>query len=414
MPRARSGGFRLCLTILIGSVLCLLAAVRPAAQESSAGPGLVACVFPIVDLSESEDNARFQEIIRRQLELELVNAGFQVLDPARRNTALEALGYRDRDLTEGTKAIAAGDALGAHIVFTGFYRVEGQRIVLALKAYDVLQQAFVTGVMRTGTVDLSVYTLIDAVVGRMVPEIRLLSLDPAALEADPVREITLYSPDEGMDVYLAGQQFAGRISEGALTLPYFPLAVGSTIQIEKRKDGYYTSREEIRIQTARVEATLRPLTRRTRWATELSWTTKQLLGFGLAQRWYPVTDVLFLAAENYFYLQHNFSEGGRPVLHDDLRLLVGGYPFSDVEARFRVGLSTGLGVILSELTVPGQPVFTDFYWSLVGTWIEWNWPRWIAYLRTEGRYGFGIGRNLLGRGMLADGPLVSLGVVYKW
>jgi hypothetical protein len=371
-------------------------------------------VFVVADLSDTAENARFQEVIRAQLELELREVGFQVIETDRWQKVRDALGYSDRDLTAGTRAVEVGDALGAQIVVTGFYRIEGERIVLELKAYDVLQRAFITGVLRTGTVDLSMYTLLDTAVARMVPEIRLLVAGPLPENVRQVKEITFFSQDEGAEIYLAGEQLVGRVQQGVLTLPYFPLAVGSTIRIEKRREGYYTSTEDLEITEPRVEITLRPMTPKTRWATELTWATKQLLGFGLAQRWYPVTDILFLSLEHYFYIQHDLTATGRAVLHNDLALLVGGYPFSKVDARFRVGLSTGLGMIITYFSLPDQPVYTDFYFNVINLWLEWNWVRWTVFVRSDAMYAFGIGQNLLGRGMMGDGALVALGVMYKW
>jgi hypothetical protein len=405
---------RLFLPCLLSCLGLLGAAASAAAQQAPAATGPKACVFVVADLSDSPENAEFQDIIRSQLELELSQAGFQITESAKWQSARDQLGYSDRDLTRGTPAVEVGDAVGVQIVVTGFYRVESDRIVLELKAYDVLQRAFITGVLRTGTVDLSMYTLIDAAVARMLPEIRLLAAGPLPEDVQQVKEVTLFSQDEGADIYIAGEQRVGRIQQGVLTLPYFPLAVGSTIRIEKRKEGYYTATEDLEISSPQVEVTLRPLTRKTRWATELTWSTKQLLGFGLAQRWYPVTDLLFLAFEHYFYIQHDLTATGRAVLHNDLELLVGGYPFSRVDARFRVGLSTGLGMIVTYFSLPEQPVYTDFYINVINLWLEWNWSRWTTYLRSEALYGLGIGQDLLGRGMLANGAILTLGLVYKW
>jgi hypothetical protein len=85
-----------------------------------------------------------------------------------------------------------------------------------------------------------------------------------------------------------------------------------------------------------------------------------------------------------------------------------------VDARFRVGLSTGLGMIVTYFSLPEQPVYTDFYINVINLWLEWNWSRWTTYLRSEALYGLGIGQDLLGRGMLANGAILTLGLVYKW
>ncbi|MBN1835892.1 MAG: hypothetical protein JW820_08575, partial [Spirochaetales bacterium] len=160
MKRGSRTALRVHLSLLFAGAMYLLAAAGLSAQEPPGGRRLSACVFVIADLSDSSEHAQFQEIIRAQLELELGAAGFEVIEAKRWQAARDELGYSDRDLTAGTKAVAVGEELGAQIVVTGFYRIEEERIVLELKAYDVLQRAFITGVIRTGTVDLSMYTLI--------------------------------------------------------------------------------------------------------------------------------------------------------------------------------------------------------------------------------------------------------------
>ncbi len=421
--RAYANLRRFLLPALAGPLILLAAVSAAAGDPAGAFPAAGrpaeddhprVCVFRIVDLSDSRENERFQEIIRAQLEQEMERAGYTLVSASRWEQARDGLGLTDRDLTEGTRAIAAADAAGALLAVTGFYRVEKGRIVLELKTYDVVQRAFLTGVIRTGTPDLSIYSLVGSAVAQMLPGIRLLSAGPPPGDVRQVRQITLLSPDEDVEVYLAGEQFVGRVRQGALTLPYLPLAVGSTLRIEKRKAGYYPGREDLPLDEPRVEARLKPLARQTRWATELNWTSKQLTGLGLAQRWYPRPDTLFLAAENYLYVQHTLPAPGRAVLHDDLRFLVGGYPFSKVDARFRLGLSTGLGLVVTGFTLPGQPLFMDLYLSVINTWVEWNWRGGAVYLRSEGRYALGAGRNLLGRGMVGDGPILTLGVMRKW
>ena len=78
----------------------LLAPPALPAQEEPAAPGLSACVFVVSDLSDSAEYAQFQEIIRAQLEMELQNAGLELIEAPRWQAARDTLGYSDRDILE--------------------------------------------------------------------------------------------------------------------------------------------------------------------------------------------------------------------------------------------------------------------------------------------------------------------------
>jgi hypothetical protein len=266
--------------------------------------------------------------------------------------------------------------------------------------------------------NLSMFTLIDSAGARMLPEVRLPpeagAGAPAVDQPPQVRVVTLYSEDEGLEIYLPGDQFVGRIRQGALTLPPVPLPLGGTLTLVKKKPGYHDGRETVKLAEPVVEATLKPLVKQTEWATELTYTTAQLMGFGVAQRYYPRPDVLFLGAENYFYVQHSFLPENRPVFHDDIRLMVGGYPAAPVDSRFRVGVGTGMGAILTWMFDLDVAPFVDYYWNVVNVWFEWNWRRTAVFLRSEARYALGVPGGLLGRGMYGEGPIVTLGVLRKW
>lgn len=390
-------------------------AARPV-EAADAPEALRACVFGVVDLSPTGQNAQYEALITQQLELELSAAGFKVVPRERVARAQERAGLERRDLVAGAPALQVAAALEAAVALTGFYSVQDERIVLELKVYDVAQRALLAGTMRTGQVNLSMFTLIDGAVAQILPEVRRLAAALAGAQADQadrVRVVTLYSPDEGAEIYLPGDQFLGVIRQGALTLPPVPLALGGTLTVIKKKPGYHDDRETVKLAQPVVEASLGPLVKQTRWATELNYTSAQLMGFGLAQRYYPRPDILFLAGENYLYVQHNFLPENRPVFHDDARLLVGGYPAARVDARFRFGVSTGFGAILTWTFDLDVAPALDPYWNFLNAWIEWNWARTAVFLRSEGRYALGDG-GLLGQGMYGNGPVVTAGVMRKW
>ena len=82
-----------------------------------------------------------------------------------------------------------------------------------------------------------------------------------------------------------------------------------------------------------------------------------------------------------------------------------------------MGISAGFGFILSFFSVPTRSVYSDFYINFGNLWMEWNIKRWTIFLRVEGKYSVGIGKNLLGRSFVTlggYGPPVTLGLVRKW
>ncbi len=402
--------------VLITVSLLLVPALLRAQDTGPEGAARSACVFTVADLSEGAAAREFERIISEQLEVELARAGYRIVPKEQWSRLRDERGLEPRDLVEGSRALEVADALEADLAVTGFYRVEEQQVILEIKAYDVVQRAFITGVLRAGRLNLSMYNLIDSAVARMLPQIRFFSSPQDAVEVPLVREVTLLSADEGAEVYLGGQQFVGRIREGRLTLPAMPLRVGSSVTVEKRKQGYYTASQDVRLRSPRVEARLRPLKKVSRWGTAATWSLGQAMGFGLAQRYYLNPDRLFLAAEHYFYLQHDFLPTSAPVFHNDLRLLVGGYPFSPVQAPLRISFSTGLGAILTYFWVP-QPAYLDLYWNVVNLTLELNVGQWVFFARQEARYALGLARNLLGRGMVGigdGGPQYTLGVMRTW
>jgi hypothetical protein len=260
------------------------------------------------------------------------------------------------------------------------------------------------------------YNLIARTVEDLLPQIRLIGQPPAFPQPAQAERITLLSPNNGAEILLGGAQPVGAIEDGSLVLPPIPFPLGSPITVEKRLAGYHPSRESLLIREPVQAFKLRPLRRQTRWATELNWTYGQVLGFGLAQRYYLKPDITFVAAEHYFYLQHNFNSG-LPVYHHDLRALFGAYVFTGPDSVLRLALSTGVGLIVSYFSFPGQGAYTDFYLNLINVSLELNFPHLLVYVRPEGRYALGIGPNLLGQGWLnvAGGPSpITLGVAWKW
>jgi len=376
------------------------------------------CLFPTVDLSTSEEYREYQSIISNQLRAELKNVGFDIIRREEWDVVRERKGVRVSDLYQGNTALEIAEEVDAEIALVSFYSVTERQMVLEIKCYDVTQKALITGVFKTARINLSLYNVIGEAVTELIPGIHLLG-PPPVVESPVVEEIALLSADEDMEVYLGDEGFVGRISDGKLLLPPIPFAIGTKITVEKRKEDYHTGEETLKLKDPEMVIKLKPLRKQTRTATELNWTIGQLLGFGLAQRFYLKPDLTYLSVEHYFYVQHNFADG-KPVFHHDIRALFGGYLFSGPHQLVRINISAGMGMIVTYFAIPDQPMYADFYWNLINTSFEVNFNRFLLYVRSEVKYALGLGpANLLGRRWISvfgdGGPTVfTLGLARKW
>jgi hypothetical protein len=375
------------------------------------------CLFPTIDLSTTEEYREYQSIISNQLRVELRSAGLNLIPREKWEPVRERQGVPMRTLYQGNVAVDVARQVDAEIAVVSFYSVEERQLILEIKCYDVEQNALVTGVFKTARINLSVYNVIDEAVAELIPGIRLIG-PPPVNESPVVEKIALLSTDEGAEIYLGDEGFVGRITDGQLQLPPIPFAIGSQITIEKRKSSYHTGVETIKLKEPEMLVKLKPLRKKARTATELNWTLGQLLGFGLAQRFYLKPDSLYLIGEHYFFVQHNFSDS-KPVFHHDLRLLLGGYLFSGPHAAMRMNINTGFGMVVTYFSLAGQPMYADFYWNMLSVGLELNYRKYLLYIRSEQKYALGWGpAHILERGWISifgDIPtFITLGVARKW
>jgi hypothetical protein len=375
------------------------------------------CLFPTIDLSTTEDYREYQAIIFNQLQVELRSAGFELIPREEWEPVRERQGVRTDTLYQGNVAVEIARQVDAEIAVVSFYSVEERQLVLEIKCYDVQQNALVTGAFKMARINLSVYNVIDEAVAELIPGIRLIG-PPPVNESPVVEDIALLSEDEGAEIYLGDEGFVGRITDGQLQLPPIPFAIGSKITIEQHKDSYHTGIETIKLKEPEMLVELKPLRKKARTATELNWTLGQLMGFGLAQRYYLKPDSFFLTGEHYFFVQHNLSDS-KPVFHHDLRLLVGGYLFTGPHATYRMNLNTGFGMMVTYFWLADQPMYADFYWNVLSIGLELNFRKYLLYVRSEQKYALGWGpAHILEQGWISifgDVPtIITLGVARKW
>jgi hypothetical protein len=402
----------------VAGVFLLITTTLWAQKASVSGKTFKTCLFPAVDLSATEEFREYQPIISNQLRAELRSAGFKIIPREEWDPIREQQGVRLRDLYRGGSAYPVARAAGAEIMVLSSYSVEEGLMALDIKCYDVQEEVLVNGVFKTARVNLSIYNSIAEAAAELIPKIAPIGPPPVA-QSPVVEEIALLSPDEGTQIYLGDEGLVGTITDGKLLLPPIPFAIGTKVSVEKRKEGYHVGEETLKLKEPEMVFELKPLRKKTEIATELNWTVGQLMGFGLAQRFYLKPDQTFFSFEHYFYVQHSFADG-KPVFHHDLRALAAGYIFSGPHQLVRFNISSGGGLIISYFTFPDQPLYVDYYWNLFNLAFELNFNRFVFYIRSEAKYTLGLGpKNLLGREWVSlsseGGPTIfTLGVARKW
>ncbi len=384
-----------------------------------------AVIFLSVNLSEGE-YSDYQKIITEIITVELTNMGFTITDKQLWQDIADTRGLNNFDLLIGSNAISIADAVKADLAITGFYYIEDSSIIIDFKCYSVQSGRLIASYIDSGRIGLSLHNLINNAITQMLPQIQELKEyivqiyieDTAKIEESSIYELTLISEDEGLEVYLAGDTYLGKIVNGRLTISTIPFIAGTELIIHKKKEGYHSDGEIILLEETGMEVILQPLAKKTRFAAEMLWTSGQFFGLGMGFRFYIKPDSFFISLDDYFYMQYGFDERSNPVFHNDLRFLAGKYLFLPYNSTFRMGISAGLGCIFTFYSIPEKYLYTDFYINFSNFWMEWNIEQWAIFLRFEGKYTVGIGRNLLERGFVAldggFGPPITIGVIRRW
>jgi hypothetical protein len=381
---------------------------------------LKAIIFFQIDASNTEESAPYREVLYTALEKRLVEEGFQVIprQTLEGNGVYAALSEGERG--SGEKLLPLARELGANTAVTSTYGIEGRRIFLQLKFYDVRTGKVVAATMATGLAGLAGYNLMGDTVDKMAPAIQayLAGYDPnEPILYAVVEDVIFLSPDEGMEVSYETGDSAGLIEQGRLKPPFVPFMAGTKVRIEKRKAGYHPHTEELIMQEGPNEFNLRRLDKKYRNELSLYWTTGQTLGAGAGYRYYLGPDHFFLGTDAQIYLQYEMKDGDKPVVHNDLSFSAGGYLFSSYRSLFRLGLSSGLGVIVTSYSSPNMPVYTDYYLNMLSLFFDFNLRPWAFFVQVSGKYALDFGNSFLERGFLIMdqlGPPVSVGVRKKW
>jgi hypothetical protein len=407
-----------------------LTVLRPAAE----GNDPRTCLLLNANLSETARLDIFRDVITDALAVELKLAAFTLVDEGQRREMEKKSGLREEDLVRGPAALALARELEADIAVTGFVRIEDGEILCGLKGYEVAGGELLVSVLKRGSAGLKVFSMINEAAAELVPglragappaeavkhvtrdlAVRSLSTEYRPVEMGRTIQVTVLSPDEGAELYLAGQKRVGSIVGGRLS---FPAKADTRLLLEIRKPGYYDRQVDVQLrdQDRRIRLTgLQPVAGS---GLELEYSFPQLFGMGAAYRRLIFSGDMFLRVENYLYAQYPanlLNLRALPVLHNDLRLLWGGYVATPPSSSFKVGLAIGAGGVATKLVRPlSSPLYLDLYVNTLVAWMEYRFRKMTLFYGMEDRYALGVGNNLLGEGHVGEGPHISAGVIWKW
>jgi hypothetical protein len=393
-------------TTLMLTVMALF--MLAASSASAQGQAPVVCVvYPIQDLSPAgSDTQQYGRPISDAVAAAASAHGYSTIADDAWHEAAKAQSLDPGRVFTQAAALAIARVVGANLAVTGSFSVQNDQIYYSIQCWDVEAGRLASGVQETTPFNLAFFTALSQKLSDdLFPSVRL--------EQKETPRIVLSSPDEGMEVIVSGDTSIGQIRGGEVTWPLTGLAPGTKVTVEKRKTGFHTDYQDITLVTG-APIPLSPLAPAHTTSVELNETVGQLLGTGATLRSYLVPDWFYLYDGGYAWLQPPANFALRFAFHGDILAGIGGYLGFPPTSWFRVGISTGAGMVLTFLSTPGFPNYTDFYLDIGSLLIEATFAQTTFFLRTDFKYALGIGENLLGAGWIMDGgPSVTLGVLLR-
>jgi len=404
---------------LLWTVLLCFAPVFSGAQEALPGEALLLLDARYAADAEAEGTS-FADAVAAAVGAAFAERGLSVRTTERRR--LEA----DDGRGEPELAREAGQSAGVRWVLVVRSTLDGRNLLWRIAAYDAEQGGLRAADAYSAFAGLSARPIIDdsaRAVAQAWKTSTVLMEEDRSLVAFGQR---FESADSGVAVRYgsaAGDAYreAGTVADGELTAAYAPFEAGMPVHLEVYRDGYWTKKLVLHRGVEEKPVELPRLQKVTESAWGASTGLGRLLGAGVAYRWYPLPDRVFLKGENAFWAAYDFMPGSWLVLHDEVRLGVGAYLQAKNDARFRYALGTGFSAIGTLLTnAPGYESPAGFDLTLEPFWftLEYHFPAWALVLEERFPYSLGLDSGFLEQQWLYMnnmGPMfLSLGVLIKW
>jgi hypothetical protein len=403
-----------CRVLLIVVILALAATAGWAASDQASGKAV--CVFPLVNIASNAAQQDHQGPLSEAVRQEFEAVGFSVVPQGQWAPEAAKLSLKPEGIADPPQALEIARNSGADMAVAGFYQMDNNRILVSVQCYDVSAGTLITGFSHTWRFNLGFYNALHAQIADLIQKVvfssapRLITLK----ESVRVDQITFTSAQNGMEVFVEGQESAGRIQDGSLVFPAKGVRAGTLLRVEKKQEGYHTVWQSVR---AAPEIALTPLPKKNILSLEVDWTAGELEGAGAALRWYPVPDWFYLGLSEYLFTQVPMSAAGTWPIHNDSELLLGLYLFWPPQAPFRMGISAGGGVFVTWVPSSASLLYTDVYINVLNIFFELRAGNVKLFARVDGKITLGIGNDLLGGNVVTWNSLLppfTFGVVIPW
>lgn len=401
------------------------------------------CFFDPINYSDDPAADEWvSTLVADTLEVMLRDEGYTVIEGQQRRKAAEAAGHVPDDFLDKDTALEFAASLGADVAATGVFRVEGQQIIIGVKAYDIFTRRIAVAVTKIGEAGIGIYDTVDEaallIAGRVRENLKPLPADVITVQREKIKvekrvveevvsvgkdvKVVFYSKDEGAELYLGGEKLIGTIEDGKLE---YTGKANTSMDIVIKKEHYHDHTQSFTVEEEDAEFDLERLYWKTKWDIGTQVMINQPLGLNVTFRYHFIPDWLALYTRvGAYYLPPTYMPN-QTVIPEGFSILgdvtagIGGYAFTPLRWPFRVYLHLAVRGEYnwsSNYEFPGVLSFS----VLGGGWFfEMNLPRLIFYAGFEGYAPFGWSWAL-DKGLISDGFYIDhdyfylyLGVTWK-
>jgi hypothetical protein len=393
--------------------LLLAGALSSAAAQAPAARAAALLEAP---LRHGAGDALLEDILGSELEAMLVKEGIRVQG---KRLALPQ-GGDQAGLPEEERIshlLAGVDARGADFIVVAFYLAEGEELTIQFALYDPAVKIVLGGTLSRARKGLTTFASVAAAVGAFEPAVKRYV--EGGYRTDPpsglVERVVVTGPQDGSRVVIVDRDF-GSVSGGRLVIPYTQYPIGTIVPVSVTKDGYHSYSANLKLADPQSNLELPPLRRETRADLSLRWSYGLATGVGFGARFHLEPDTLFLGVEAYRTFDYA-SLSTHMVRHYDLGVNVGRYVVFPYSSFFRINVSAGVGMIVSDVEGIAGREYTDYYVSVGDPTAEFRLGRVILFARPDIHFALGVGYNLLGREWIRTPyglPPMTAGMRLSW
>ena len=328
------------------------------------------------------------------------------------------------DVDNGTLDAVLNAAAGANAdyVLRPFLDVRGRRVTVVASVYEVATGAFVSGSIRQGRADITFVENAREMSGELAPsvrrahEVRLAGEPPALPETLVSLEFT--GGEEGARVVLGDDLEIGTIAAGRVRAPFFPVPVGTAVDVRVEKEDHYPERFEFEVDRAEMIVELPRLRPHRRWEWSARYRPQRIFAGGAGIRYYVEPGELFAGGNAVLSLFPDFRNRTLSFYNIDLDLRAGTYLFRPVTSTIRMGASLGAGSQFTMIATPGgwrdgdlpPQLFVDPFVMPVSLFVEANLGRIAPFIELDVQYGFDHAIAFLEPGLRAN---LTVGVFFR-